>query len=183
MIRLADHVDRISAALNRIALWGAVLALLVMLLSASWQVVARYVLDAPPIWTEELSRRGMVWAGMLGASCAFRAGADPTLFPAMRHYRGGTGMALSLIRGAGVVIFATPVIWYSVFNARMDPARGFLGRSLNRQAEMLEIPMIFFTAAVPVAFVLIVIHMTAGILVRASGRLPANETPREDIET
>ena len=114
----------------------------------------------------------MVWAGMLGASCAFRAVADPTLFPGMVNRRGGFGMALALIRAVGVIAFAVPVIWYSVFNARMDMSRGFLGRSLGRQAEMLDISMIWFTAAVPLAFVLILIHLAARVSMQATGQLP-----------
>ncbi|MBK0328897.1 TRAP transporter small permease subunit [Rhodobacteraceae bacterium F11138] len=162
----AIFLDRISAVINRIALWGAVLAVLAMLGAAGWQVIARYLLEAPPIWTEELARRAMVWAGMLGASCAFHAGADPTLFPAARAVAGRAGALLVLIRACGVILFAAPVIWYSIFDARMNPARGFLGRSLNRQAEMLDVPMIWFTSAVPLAFVIIVLHMIAGILMR-----------------
>ena len=172
MRALARSLDRFSAGLNSIALWGAVLAVLAMVLAASWQVVARYVLDAPPVWTEELARRAMVWAGMLGASCAFRTRKDPTLFPAMRAVRGGPGMALALIRAAGVLCFAIPVIWYSLFGGRMDVARGFLGRSLARTAEMLDVPMIWFTAAVPLAFVLILVHLLAGLMIRATGQLP-----------
>lgn len=168
----ARRLDRLSAALNGIALWGAMLAVLVMLGSAGWQVIARYALDSPPVWTEELARRAMVWAGMLGASCAFRARSDPTLFPAMRDRRGGPGMALALIRAAGVLAFAVPVIWFSLFGPRMDPGRGFLGRSLGRQAEMLDVPMIWFTAAVPLAFALVLVHLLAGLALRATGQLP-----------
>ncbi|MDK3017098.1 TRAP transporter small permease [Pseudodonghicola flavimaris] len=176
---LARALDRLSATLDRIALWGAVLAVMTMLFAAGWQVLARYVLDAPPVWTEELARRAMVWAGMLGASCAFRAASDPTLFPAMQAVRGPQGMLLALIRGAGVVAFALPVIWFSLFNARMDMARGFLGRSLSRQAEMLDVPMIWFTAAVPLAFVLILIHLAARLSLQATGQLPV-ATPAAD---
>ena len=171
----ARTLDRLSSVLNGIALWGAVLAVLVMVFSAGWQVVARYALDAPPIWTEEMARRAMVWAGMLGASCAFRAGSDPTLFPSMQAVRGGAGMVLALIRAGGVLAFAIPVIWYSLFNARMDISRGFLGRSLGRQAEMLDIPMIWFTAAVPLAFVLVLLHLAARLAMQATGQLPVPE--------
>jgi len=174
MKTVARTLDRLSSGLNSIALWGAVLAVLVMVFAAGWQVLARYVLQAPPIWTEELARRAMVWAGMLGASCAFRAASDPTLFPAMQAVRGGPGLVLALIRAAGVVAFAVPVIWYSLFNARMDMARGFLGRSLNRQAEMLDIPMIWFTAAVPLAFALILIHLAARLAMQATGQPPVS---------
>ncbi|MEM5493033.1 TRAP transporter small permease subunit [Hoeflea sp. AS16] len=176
MQRFAQWLTRLSAGLNSIALWGAVLALLMMVFAASWQVVARYVFEAPPIWTEELARRAMVWTGMLGASCAFYAGTDPTLFPAMRLRRGGAGAALAVIRACGVLAFAIPILWYSVFNARMDAARGFLGRSLARQAEMLDVSMVWFTAAVPIAFLLILVHLSARLALRFSGQMPDTET-------
>ncbi|WP_281993249.1 TRAP transporter small permease [Sulfitobacter geojensis] len=171
MRAIALWLDRLSAVINSIALWGAVLAVLAMVGAAGWQVIARYVLDAPPIWTEELARRAMVWAGMLGASCAFRISADPTLFPAMRQVPGRVGATLALVRAAGVLLFAAPVIWYSIFDARMNPARGFLGRSLNRSAEMLDVSMIWFTAAVPLAFAFIVVHVLALTLMRLTGQV------------
>lgn len=177
MLGFARTLDKVSSGLNSIALWGAVLAVLVMTFSASWQVLARYVLDAPPVWTEELARRAMVWAGMLGASCAFRANADPSLFPGMRLIGGGAGMAFTLFRTIGVLAFATPIIWYSIFGAKMNVARGFLARSLGREAEMLELAMIWFTAAVPVAFVLILIHMLAEVMMRATGQYIPSDPP------
>jgi TRAP-type C4-dicarboxylate transport system permease small subunit len=176
---LARALDRLSSAVNSIALWGAMLAVIVMVLAAGWQVVARYLLDAPPIWTEELARRAMVWAGMLGASCAFRAGTDPVLFPLSRKVTGAGGMGLALIRAAGVLAFAVPVIWYSLFNARMDMTRGFLGRSLTRQADMLDVSMIWFTSAVPIAFTLILLHLVAGLSMRATGQPVAGETDKQ----
>ncbi|MEM5471801.1 TRAP transporter small permease subunit [Hoeflea sp. AS60] len=177
MQSIAQRLNRLSAVLNSIALWGAVLAVLVMVFAASWQVVARYIFEAPPVWTEELARRAMVWTGMLGASCAFYAGTDPTLFPMVRHRRGFQGTALALIRAVGVLAFAIPILWYSLFNASMDTARGFLGRSLARQAEMLDVSMIWFTAAVPLAFVLVLVHLSARLALRFAGQLPDVQTP------
>jgi TRAP-type C4-dicarboxylate transport system permease small subunit len=181
MRRLARALDLLSRGLNSIALWGAVLAVLVMVFAAGWQVLARYVLSAPPIWTEELARRAMVWAGMLGASCAFRTAADPTLFPGLLAVRGPKGMLLALIRGLGVLAFAFPVIWFSLFDARSNIARGFLGRSLNRQAEMLDISMIWFTAAVPLAFALILIHLLARLAMQATGQLPVPDATADAV--
>lgn len=45
----------------------------------------------------------------------------------------------------------------------MNLARGFMGRFLDRQAEMLDVAMIWFTAAVPLAFCLILLHMLADL--------------------
>ena len=170
MQTLAQGLDRLSARIDRVAMLLAVAALGIMLGAALWQTVARYMFNSPPIWTEELARRAMVWAGMLGASCAFRAGANPTLFPGMLPIRGGIGAVLSLTRAAGVLLFVGPVLWFCVFAPGMNIARGFLGRSLERQAEMLGVPMIWFTAAVPVALAIILIHMLALLATELAGR-------------
>ncbi|HPD92176.1 MAG TPA: TRAP transporter small permease subunit [Pararhodobacter sp.] len=173
MIRsFARGLDRTSAALNTVALLGAVLAVLVMVYAAGWQVIARYILSSPPVWTEELARRAMVWAGMLGASAAFRAGADPVLFPGAATLRGGAGLALALFRAGGVLLFAAPVLWFSLFGPNLNMARGFLGRSLGRTAEMIPLPMIWFTAAVPLAFALILVHLAARLALQATDQLP-----------
>lgn len=175
MPSLARGLDRLSSALNALAVAGAILAVLVMVYAAGWQVIARYLLSQPPIWTEELARRAMVWAGMLGASASFRAMADPVLFPGSLALRGALGNGLALVRAAGVLLFAGPVIWFSLFGPNMNPARGFLGRSLGRTAEMMDIPMVWFTSAIPLAFTLILLHLAARVAMQLTGQMPAPE--------
>jgi TRAP-type C4-dicarboxylate transport system permease small subunit len=165
----AELLDRLSAGLNAIALWGAILAVAVMVAASGWQVIARYVLAAPPIWTEELARYAMVWAGLLGASCAFRAKADPALFPNMTLVGGGGGALLALIRTAGVVLFIAPVIYFSLFGPGFNAARGYLARLSGRSAETMDVPMVAFGIAIPIAFLLIALHLAAALAVRATG--------------
>ena len=180
MQAIATALGRVSSGLNRIALWGAVAAVIVMTFSAGYQVVARYVFDAPPVWTEELARRAMVWAGMLGASAAFHDRADPNLFPHMLKVSGGRGLALTLLRSAGVAIFALPILYYSLFGPNFSLARGFIGRSLDRKAEMMGISMAWFTAAIPVAFALIIIHVAAHIARSLADMEETIQSPAED---
>lgn len=180
-MRAVTALTRLSDGLNRVALALAIFALVVMAASAGYQVIARYIFDSPPIWTEELARRAMVWAGMLGASVAFHERSDPTLFPGAARTQGNLGRLLALIRAAGVTVFAVPVLYYSLFGPHLNLARGFLGRSLGREAEMLAVPMIWFTAAVPVAFLIIMIHVTASLLrYLATGAPPPERHHAED---
>lgn len=161
-------LDRISRNLDRVALVGAVIAVLVMLGSAGWQVVARYALAQPPVWTEELARFSMVWAGLLGASCAFRAMSDPTLFPGARDRTDGIGKIYALIRAVGVLVFISPILWYSVFGLNNTIARGYVGRLMGRQAETMDVPMVVFGIAIPIAFALILLHLIADLTMRFS---------------
>lgn len=180
-MRAVTGLVRFSDGLNRVALVLAVVALCVMAGAAGYQVIARYIFDAPPIWTEELARRAMVWAGMLGASVAFHERSDPTLFPGSARTTGGLGRMLALVRAVGVTVFAVPVLYYSVFGANWALSRGFLGRSLGREAEMLAVPMIWFTAAVPVAFLVIMVHAAASLALHlATGAPPPEHHHAED---
>lgn len=163
MQAVANLLNRLSDGLNRAALLGASLAVALMLFAAGWQVIARYLLNQPPIWTEELARFSMVWGGLLGATCAFRFRSDPTLFPEALKKNGRTGLAFALIRSVGVLCFALPILWFSLFGPGADPARGYLARLAGRQTETMDLPLVVFGIAIPLAFTLILLHVLADI--------------------
>lgn len=175
MRRATTFLEALSAVVYRIAAGGAIIAVIVMVATALWQVVARYALDQPPPWTEELARYSMVWVGLLGASCAFHMNSDPTLFPAMRDLRGRVGVLLSVIRSAGVLAFAAPIIWFCVFGRGADITRGYIARMSGRDALTMELPMVVFAAAIPISFTFIVIHLVA--------RLAADLRDMQTVET
>lgn len=163
MRAVANLLDRLSGGLNRVALLGAALAVALMLFAAGWQVIARYLLNQPPIWTEELARFSMVWGGLLGATCAFRFRSDPTLFPEALKATGPRGFAATLTRAFGVLCFILPILWFSFLGPGADPARGYLARLAGRQTETMDLPMVVFGIAIPLAFSLILLHVLADI--------------------
>lgn len=167
MQTVAQFIVWLSGRLNALALWGAVAAVSVMVLSIMYQVVARYIFASPPIWTEELARYAMVWAGLLGASCAFHAAADPTLFPAARTLRGPKGVIASIVRFCAVATFAVPVIWYCFIGPNGGFTRGFIARSMARSAEMLGFSMVWISLAIPIGLILVLLHAFAGIAAQA----------------
>ncbi len=158
----------LSDTLNRLALWGALLGLGVMVVAVMYQVVARYAFATPPAWTEEVARHAMIWAGMLGATAAFKSDSDPTLFPGMRQLDGGLGLMLAAIRGAGVLLFIAPVLYFSLFGPHMNPLRGYIMRSLDKTTEVTGVSMLFVTSAIPLVFTVILIHLLADFSARIS---------------
>lgn len=168
MHSFASFLEAASSKLNRIAIIGAAGAVLVMVGAAGWQVVARYLLDQPPIWTEELARRAMIWAGLLGATVAFRSKTEPTLFPGAASTDGTKGLVFALVRAVGVLLLALPVLWYCFVGPGGGFARSFLDRTANRPAEMLDVPMVWFTASIPIAFSLILVHVAADLVQRVA---------------
>jgi TRAP-type C4-dicarboxylate transport system permease small subunit len=154
IVLFSDAVDRWMQRLT-----GVILVLLVMFVLL--QVVARYVFFSPPAWTEELARYAMIWAGLLGATMSFKQRFDPALF--------GSGSADSklrvfvsmFIRSATVLIYLTPILWYCFFGPGMNFARGFLFRHSNITADTLEFSTIWVAISVPIAIVVIFIHLAA----------------------
>lgn len=177
----AEAFDGLSAAVNRVALWGAVAAVVGMVLIAAWQAAARYLLDQPPVWTEQLASYLMVWAGLLGASCAFRAKADPSLFPGQQYREGGLGMLLRLVRAFGTLVFALPILWYCIFGLNGSAGSGYIARLSGRMAETLPVPMSVFGIAIPIGFTLVVIHVLADLGLALSGGHPRERHERPTI--
>ncbi len=157
----AQRLDQLSGLLDRIALWIALLSVASLVLIAGWQAAARYLLDQPPAWTEEVARYMMVWAGLMGASCAFRAHADPTLFPAARARTGRIGAGFALLRSLGTILFVIPVLWYCAVGLNGRIASGYIARNARQMAETVDVPMSAFALAIPVGFGLILVHALA----------------------
>lgn len=151
----------LSRILDQAARWGTAAGLVAMLVLVAIQVVARYIFASPPVWTEELARYAMVWAGLLGASVAFRAGVDPVLVRFSAVPGPLLGHVTRLLRAAAVLIFVLPVLYYCLFGPGFDAGRGYLARAAGKTADTLGFPMVWVALAVPVGLLVIAVHAIA----------------------
>jgi TRAP-type C4-dicarboxylate transport system permease small subunit len=93
----------------------AIVALFALLTTAVFaQVVARYVFNQPPAWTEELARFCQVWIILLAASLCLRKGSHlavdylaPVLGPKARR-------VVSLVTGSLITLYAGVVMVWGV---------------------------------------------------------------------
>jgi TRAP-type C4-dicarboxylate transport system permease small subunit len=156
----------LSDALHRLCRWGAILAVLLMVVFIGVQVIARYLWSDPPGWTEEAARYAMVWAGLLGATLAFRTRTDPVLMTLNIFQRSWPRVVAEALRGVAVLLFLGPIWYYCLFGPGFDTSRGFIARSMQRTAEMIGIPMGWFVLALPIAITVIFIHLLADLIGR-----------------
>ena len=153
-------VNRVSSALDTFCRTTSVGFLSLMLLLVLLQVVARYIFQAAPVWTEEGARYCMIWGGLFGATVAFRANRDPRLFHPPKSGPRIWINASFWFRAVAVVVFLGPVLYHS---------DRFLIRGLHRTTEAMEIPMAWVTVAVPLTVAIIFIHLIAQMLSPKSG--------------
>ena len=152
LVRLSERVD---ACLLRVAVAALTMLVAVVLL----QVVARYVFFQPPVWTEELARYLMIWAGLLGATLSFKRGFDPVVFQPVAG--GFAGALAGVARSLAVIVFVVPALFFSFFGPGLRASRGFLMRHARTLSETLEISTVFVAVAVPLALCVILLHLVA----------------------
>ena len=155
--------NRISCWLDRICRITAVGFLTAMLLLILLQVVARYIFQSVPVWTEELARWCMVWGGLLGATVAFRVDADPRLFQPPRHGSRIWIFSAFWIRTLMAIVFLGPVLWHS---------DRYISRMMGRTAETMGISLGYVSLAIPVMVTVILVHLVARIVISKGGLEP-----------
>ena len=148
-------IIKTSYIVDRFCRPTAVIFFIVMLVLILFQVVARYIFQAVPVWTGEAARYCMVWGGLLGATVAFKADSDPRL---IQPPKGGSRWKIrtaALLRGLAVIVFLGPVVYHS---------GSFLVRTLQRTSEAMGISMVWITLAVPVSIAIILFHLFAKVV-------------------
>ncbi|UOD51520.1 TRAP transporter small permease subunit [Orrella daihaiensis] len=152
--------QRLSAFVDRVADVTAGVAIVVLVAAVMLQVVARYVFQSPPPWTEELARYAMIWAGLIGATMSFKRRFDPALFSAVPR-NPWLAIVAGLIQSLTVLIYLIPILWFTFFGPNMNVNRGFLLRHSRITSETLDITTFWVAIAVPIMIIFILIHLVA----------------------
>lgn len=179
MTALAKALEALSLGIDRLLRAIALVGLVLMVGFISLQVVARYGFAAPPAWTEEAARYAMVWVGLLGAAISYRAGFDPRLVKLPQSLPRVVRATAALLRGASVVVFLGPILFYCFYGPGMNPARSFLARNVYTTAETFDMPLIFVAVTVPIFICAIFVHGLA-FSARALADLSAPATGAPD---
>lgn len=152
----------LSSALHAVARRVAMFTVFGMFVTVMIQVVARYGFASPPIWTEDIARYMMVWTGLLGATLSFKTRADAVLmqsvFPQRPHI---LGLLTEAIQSAAVIVFIAPVVYFCFIGLRGGFAKGYLARQAGLTADTLGIPMAWIAVIVPIAMIIILVHLAA----------------------
>lgn len=151
-----------SDALHWLTRRVAVFAVCLMFATVVVQIIARYVFSSPPVWTEDVARYAMVWTGLFGATLSFKTHADAVLmesvFPKRPHI---LGLVAEGIQTAAVLTFVLPVVYFCFVGLKGGFAKGFIARQSGLIADTLGIPMSWISISVPIAMIVILLHLAA----------------------
>lgn len=130
---------------------GALLVLLMGLLVASvvWQVLSRYLLASPSVWTEELARFLLIWIGILGSVYAYHTRSHLAVDLWSTRLTGVGRRRLAGVQSLVIVSFALSAM--VVGGARLV----WITWSLQQMSPALGLPMASVYAVLPVSGALI----------------------------
>lgn len=145
MIKLVHLVDTVLK-------WFLASLMAGIVLVVCWQVVSRYVLNAPSSITEELSRTLLIWIGMVGAAFAYRTGVHLGLDIVTQKFSAPVRRRLAMVLTAAVVLFAIAVMVVGGGNLVA------LTYELNQMSAALNIKMAYIYIALPLSGLLITFY-------------------------
>jgi TRAP-type C4-dicarboxylate transport system permease small subunit len=140
------------------AICGLLIALTAVVVS---QVVARYVLEAPLSWSEELARFLLLWLSMLSAAYAFKTGAHFALRILVMQLPEALRRAVALLVHIVVALFFAILLYYSVV---------FVAGVSGHRAPALQIPMELPYASVVVGTALMLFEVVRSAWREMTGR-------------
>lgn len=142
------------------ALRAAVFFLIVAASLSFYQVVTRFVFDAPSTWSEVVTRSAMIWSVFLGTAVAFRQGAMISVEIIQTSLPRRLGLGLYLLAGVLSVLFFAILAW-----------QGWLmsGRVMSQNLAALGISIAWAYAALPVGSIFIMIAILAAMIRGAAG--------------
>ncbi|WP_194246262.1 TRAP transporter small permease [Martelella limonii] len=147
--RLVNAIARVIDALLGVAI---VIGFSVMVGCVVWQVVSRYVLQTPSIYTDEISRFLFIWVALIGGAYTFGKGrhlAIELLAPALSGWQKKASELLVL---AIIALFAIMVM--------MKGGGGLVARTLanGQVSPAMQLPMGYIYLALPIGGAIILFY-------------------------
>ncbi len=143
----------------------------IMVATVILQVYFRFVLGDPLSWTEELARYAFVWITFLGAAVAYRHGSHIVVETILVLLPRGAQLALAWVVDA-LMVTALLVL--------LVQGLGIVEATANVEATMLQVPMSWIYASVPVSAGIMLAYQVERTLRRISGTLPPVVLPGDE---
>lgn len=150
-------IDRLNRACAILSAWLFV----AIGATVTFEVAARYLFNAPTIWSEELSRFLQIWAVYLGAAFALRHGDLIRITVVRDRLPPGPARAADAFALIVIAAFSTVAVIYGI-DIVADSVR------LSRHSDsMLSVPLWWTEIAIPIGFALLLVECLAGLLALA----------------
>ncbi|WP_428468463.1 TRAP transporter small permease [Photobacterium minamisatsumaniensis] len=142
--------------LDNTVLFTCSFALILLVITVSWQVFSRYVLNDPSSFTDELSRFTMIWLGLLGATYLFGKKGHLSITLLQDALPKKAKLFLQTL----INILMLSFIYMAMFKGGIM----LIGRTLQQLSPALQIPMGYVYTILPISAVISAIYIIINII-------------------
>ena len=154
-MRFTQLPDTIRRVVNQTLLRGIGVILAVMVVAIFYQVIARYVFNAPPSWTEELARYLQIWLVALSVGPLFETSEHITIDFVSDRISEDKKKWIKLLVDVLLIVFLFIVFYLSIkLHYSKRPQR----------SPALEIPMAYIYLSIPVMTIFSCMNIIVDIL-------------------
>ena len=154
---------RFEHQLTRLAMAIAIVMLVISVTLSFYQVLTRFVLNAPSTWTEVASRASMIWCVFMAAAATFRGGYMMAVEAIYKVVPTRFGLWLETAIVLCCLLVLGVLIYYGIL---------MTGRVSNQTMSGMNIPMSYAYAAIPTGSAFAIVAVLARIGAQLSGREP-----------
>ena len=148
MNNLRSFLDKIMRVLN-----VSVIVMLVVLVV--WQVITRYLLGQPSVWSEELASYGFAWATMLGAAYVFGKREHMNIDVAVNRFSPEVQKVLAILSEVLILLFALTILIYGGIQNTI--------LTIQQLSSSLPVTMGYLYSIVPISGVFIALYSILNI--------------------
>ena len=148
---MLNIITRIKSFLDKFLFSICIVIMTVLVIDVSWQVLSRYLVGEPSLYTDELARFLMVWLTFLGGAYMF--GSDSHL--SVNSLR---DMMPAKMQNAIFIFTYLLIGGFAVLVMIMGSQRLIL-RTISQPSPSLGIPMGYFYSILPLSATFIIIYM------------------------
>lgn len=150
-------MERLARKLDQFIVGILVTLMAVMVVTVSWQVATRYILNSPSSYTQELATYLLIWISMLGSAYAVRLKAHLGVDVITRKLKGRSERIAHYFIYLMIITFATIVFLYG--GSRLV----YITLTLDQLSAALRVPIGYVYLIIPLSGALMVFYSIAAM--------------------
>lgn len=154
-------IDKTNHFLGKIIIFLSSTMLGLMVLVAIWQVISRYVLNAPSTFSEEFLRYSLIWVTMIGGAYAFHLKKHIAIEMMVNRFSDRVQKRMRQFVQLFLIAFALVVMVYGGVQ--------LVSLTLSQQTVSLGIPMGYVYLSLPISGLLITWFSVTELLIGKAG--------------
>ncbi|OUE37496.1 TRAP transporter small permease protein [Billgrantia desiderata SP1] len=160
---MVDLFLRFERQLTRLAMVVAVVMLVVSVSFSFYQVLTRFVFNAPSTWTEVAARTAMIWCVFMAAAATFRGGYMMAVEAIYKVVPPRLLLVLEIAIVLCCLLVLAVLVHYGILMTR---------RVANQTMSGMNISMAYAYAAIPIGAGFAIVSVIARLLAQLTGREP-----------